>query len=608
LEVIQEFLLELAALDVNLSVADGKLLCNAPKGAMTPALRESIQQHKPALLRLLAKTGARLTPGMGDDDLPLSFSQERIWLLSHIDPDNHVAGNVQFAFRLSGELAVEALEQTLNAVIERHAVLRTRCQTLDNRPVQHILPSLRFSLPVHDLVGLNERDQATAINAAAERCLMQPFDLGSAPLLRAELLRTKVDAHVFLLATHLYVFDGWSTALLFRELSRLYAAFRAGEASPLPPLPPLAAQYADFAHWHRRWFEGAEAAKQRAYWLDTLRHAQLVTDLPLDRPRLPQAVHETACAEFTLPGFLADAVRELSREMGATLFISLLAAFQTLLHGYTRQDAIASGTIVSNRRLAETEHMIGSFANNILIASVFGTGITFRALLDQVKKSSREAYAHQDIPFERLLDGLNPSLRVHPLFRVMFVLHQHQSIEGDGLALAGLTLQKTPLPKPRSKYDLELIMVDRNGVLSGLFEYNAGIFERATIDGMIAHFFRLLKQVTANPDLPLAELPDLRKHGPGDHAATAARPINPVAPATETEAALAALWQTLLGIENIGMHERFGDLGGHSLLAVRLMAAIRDMFKTEMTPTGLFDFPTIAELARFIDNNKAVAR
>ncbi len=430
----EQLLSELNSLDIKLSVADGKLHCNAPKGAMTLALRDSIKQYKPALLNLLANRGnsavsgkAKTLPSISrDGELPLSFSQERIWLLSKLDPHNHVTGNIHFAFRIEGQLDVPALEKTLHAIIQRHEVFRIRCETSNGRPVQSVIPVIDFNLPVRDLRDLSVPEREAIVAATAEQNALQPFDLEQAPILRAELLRTEDDTHIFLLATHLYVFDGWSTAVIFKELSSLYAAFHAGASSPLPP---LTSQYIDFAHWHRRWFEGDEAARQSHYWKEKLKDARLVTGLPLDRPRLLKAVSESASVDFTLSGVLTEAIRNLSQRAGATLFISLLAAFQALLYGYTRQTHIAIGTIVSNRRLAETEHMIGSFANNILIASEFQSGMTFKDLVDQVSKASREAYAHQDMPFERLLGELNQNLNSNPLFRVMFVLHQHQSIQ-----------------------------------------------------------------------------------------------------------------------------------------------------------------------------------
>jgi len=603
------FLSELQQLDVALSVTNGNLHCDAPKGVLTPVLRDRIKQHKPALLRLLTnrrdtatRERAKTLPSISrDGELPLSYSQERIWLLSKLDPDHHVTGNLHFAFRIAGPLDVPALEKTLNAIIERHEVFRVRCETIDNRPVQFVSAPIAFTLAVRDIRGLPAHDKAAVVTATAEQYALAPFDLAQAPILRTELLRTENDEHVFLLATHLYVFDGWSTAILFKALSRLYAAFHTGE---LAPLPPLTAQYADFAHWHRNWFEGDEASKQSHYWKEKLQDAQLVTGLPLDRPRPLTTVSESAHVDFTLPDVLAEAIRNLSQQAGSTLFIGLLAAFQTLLYCYTRQTHIATGTIVSNRRLAEAELMIGSFANNILIASDFHAGMIFKDLADQLSKASREAYAHQDLPFERLLGELNPNLNHHPLFRVMFVLHQHQSIQHTGLEFAGLTVQKLPDVKARSRYDLELVMVDRNSSLSGLFEYNADIFDRVTIEDLKDNFLLVLNKITDNPDLSLAELPSFLKRQQPQDATTPNQTGRHTVLRTPLEARVAKIWQDVFGIEGIGAHDRFSDLGGHSLLAVKLVAALQEEFNKDIKPVSMFEFPTVAELANFIASSE----
>lgn len=600
---------ELQALDIKLSLADGKLRCNAPKGAMTAELRDSIKQHKPNLLRLLNSRKNMVTSGSstvlsGIDrggHLPLSFSQERIWWLSKLDPNHHATGNLQFAFRLQGALDILALEKTLNTIVQRHAVFRTGCVTVNQRPLQILSSEVHFTLPVRDCSHLTDLEKHSALAAALEQDALEPFDLGTAPILRAQLLNMGNSQHAFLLTTHLYVFDGWSTAVLFKELSVLYAAFQNQEASPLPP---LAAQYVDFSHWHRHWFEGKEASRQSAYWKEKLKNACLVTGLPLDRPREVPSRSVSASVEFTLPSFLTEAIRSLSQQAGVTLFISLLAAFQTLLYSYTRQEKLTTGTIVSNRRLAESEQMIGSFANNILISSDFSSGITFNDLLAQVCKASREANAHLDFPFERLLGELNPELNSHPLFRVMFVLHQHQSIDNQGLTLTGLNIEKLAI-HTQSKYDLELVMVDREGCLSGLFQYNARLFDRATIECFKEHFVQVLKQVTNNPMGALEQLPDF--YSGQRHSITPAEAkseIPSTAPRTPLELAVAQIWQAFLGVDTIGVDDQFTDLGGHSLLAIRLVAAIQEAFRVDIEPVSLFDFPTIAQLADFIQQNR----
>lgn len=610
----EKLLLELKSLDIQLSVSDGKLCCNAPKGAMTPALRDAIKQSKTDLLQLLASRDSHPTSqrngtlpqlDRNHETLPLSFSQERIWLLSKLDPNNHFKGNIPFIFRLTGSLKVDALEKALNTLIQRHEVLRISCKTTGHYPVQSINPDTHIHLRVRDLRTLTATVRESEIAAAVTHCVLTPFDLGTTPLLRAELLRSSGQEYLFLLTTHLYIFDGWSTAVLFRELSALYSAFRMGKPSSLPP---LTAQYADFAAWHRHWLEGTETSRQTTWWLEQLRDTQLVTGLPRDYTHQSNTPDNSASLVFSLPSFLADAIRTLSQQSGVTLFISLLAAFQSLLYAYTRQEKLAVGTIVSNRRLAETEAMIGSFANNILIPADFSAAISFRDLLTQIAQISRIAYANQDLPFERLLGKLNPNLTTNPLFRIMFVLHQHQSQtdSSSGLVFPELKVEKLPDIAVLSKYDLELVMVERDNGLSGLLVYNSALFKSATIEQLKDNFLGVLKQVTDTPLAPLTQLPHFQyaTHSASPTAAvttTTAHTQNYVAPGTRSEIAIAQIWQELFGIEKIGIYDRFADLGGHSLLAIQLLARLEQGLGIKAPRVSLQAFPCIAELAELIE-------
>ncbi len=611
MESAGQLLLELEKRDIRLSVDDGKLLCNAPKGAMTLVLRDSIKQYKPDLLRLLT---SRTTPATSPTTLsdirstgvlPLSFSQERIWLLSKLDPDNHFTGNIHFIFQLSGSLDITALEQALVALIQRHDIFRVRCATNGAQAIQTLALDTAFKLSVRDLRGLSTQEQKTAIHEATNRCALESFALETTPLLRAELLHTAEQEYLLLLATHLYLFDGWSTAVLFKDLSALYAALHAGNPSPLPKLET---QYADFAHWYHQWLEGAEAQRQTAWWLDKLQNTQLVTQLPFDYPRASQTVSQSASVEFTLPTFLTEAMRNLTQQAGVTLFSGLLAAFQTLLYAYTRQEKMSIGTIVSNRRLSATENMIGSFANNILIPADLALGTTFRDLLKQIAQTTREAYANQDLPFERLLGKLNPNLTRHPLFRVMFVLHQHQSQAGSGtgLELTGVQVRKLPDAVVLSRYDLELVMVDRHAELSGLFVYNAALFKPSTIEQLKNNFLLVLRQITDNPQLALMNLPHFNSqttlyNHPTNQQVTVE---GYVAPRTPTEQAITRLWEDLLGLNQISVHDSFIDQGGHSLLAITLLAKLKAELEVDIPLCSLQEFPNIATLAEWVDQQK----
>lgn len=598
----EQLLAALQQRDIQLSVNAGKLRCNAPKGAMTEALRDSIKQYKPQLLQLLSQANAPTTQTLPtiarDGELPLSFSQQRIWLLSHLDPANHFTGNLHFHFDIQGALNIPALEQAINALIQRHEVLRTVCHTVNGQPQQHIEAAVAFKLPVRDLRNLDVAEQTRQTQQYIEQCIVEPFDLSQAPLLRAEVLQLGTQEFLFQLTTHVYVFDGWSTAILLRELSAFYAAYQQQQS---PQLEPLAAQYVDFAHWHRQWFNPQEVAKQRQYWLQTLQDTHVVS-LSNASCQADESVHSEQLS-FSLPDFLNKAVRELAQHNGVTLFIALLAAYQCLLYSYTRQAKLAVGSIVSNRRLTETEALIGSFANNILLPADFSAPLSFAELLQQVAKTARSAYAQQDLPFESLLGELPSQLQQQPLFRYMFVLHQHQSqaAQAQGLQLDGLQVNKRSDVRALSKYDIELVMVERDGQLSGQFEYNAKLFSAQTMTQINQHFLQLLGQLSQQAQAPLQTL--LQFELPQDTQANTAAAQTPSynAPRTATEQAIAQIWCDLLALETVDIHTRFNELGGHSLLAIRLLQQLQEKHGLQLPLSAISALPTIAELAQHLE-------
>jgi hypothetical protein len=630
---------QLERLGVRLSVHEGNLRCSAPKGTLTAELRQQLSDLKPELLRLLEPGRATQAPGertlpevSRDGVLPLSFTQERVWMLSRIAPEQRVTGNIPFAFRLIGDLNVEALEQSLSAVIQRHEVLRTGCRTENGRPILRIDAAPSFRLPVEDVSTLPADATRDVTRATAMRMAREPIDLSASPLLRARLVRTGAREHLFFLTTTVFAFDGWSSAILWREVSASYLEACAGRSAALPP---LSSQYLDFAGWHRRWLSGGVLQEQRAFWKATLSGAALVTQLPIARSGVTQPGLESATVSFALPDFLASAVRALSRQAGVTLFITLLAAFQVLLRRYVNQDCITVGTIVSNRRLAETEAMIGPFSNNLLLRADFSSDQTFLSLLEQVRERAQSAYAHQELPLESLLGELDASLNRSPLFRVMFLLHQHESIVTPGLSLPGVTVEKLPVEKGRSNHMLNLVMADLEGVLSGTLEYSTALFDRASMEKLVEDFLVVLKKVSGHPMAALSTLPAFsdaaRAAGHLEQAlsgtpapsretgqvGTGGEPSVPVGGRGEEGVpegiaglvpALIGIWERLFGFTPIGPHDRFIALGGHSLLAVKLISEIEGRFGVELKLTSLEALPTIAELARQISRQGGEAQ
>jgi amino acid adenylation domain-containing protein/non-ribosomal peptide synthase protein (TIGR01720 family) len=437
-----------------------------------------------------------------------SFGQERLWILDRLDPGDP-SYVVPLAYRFTGPVDAAALERSLREIVGRHEVLRTSFASVDGRPVQIIHPEVALRLPVEDLRALPDRD-AIARRVTAEEAA-RPFDLAAAPLLRARLLVLADDAHVLLVAVHHIACDAWSSGVILRELTALYEAFAAGHASPLAELP---IQYADYAAWQRGWFAGAVEARQLSYWRGQLEGAPPALDLPTDRPRPVVLSHRGAERAFALPAALAAALRDLSRREGTTLFMTLLAGFQLLLHRHAGQDDVLVGSPIANRSHPETEPLIGFFINTLVLRASFPAGLTFRALLRQVRETCLGAYAHQDMPFERLVHELAPerALGRTPLFQASFTLHAappERAAASDGAASGGAAVAPRAgvAPATTAKFDLTLGMADRSdGTLGGSIEYATDLFDAATIDRLIAHLGLLLEGAAQEPDRPVAQL------------------------------------------------------------------------------------------------------
>ena len=433
---------------------------------------------------------------------PLSFAQQGLWFLDRLDPDSALY-NIASAIQLQGTLDVPALQHSLEEMVRRHEVLRTSFSTVDGQSIQTIAPARSLPLSVVNLQDLPECDRPDAISRLATEAAMQPFDLEQAPLLRATLLVVAEQEHVLLLNLHHIVSDGWSMGVLVRELGVLYSAFCAGKPSPLPDLP---IQYADFAAWQRQQMQGTVLENQLSYWTQQLGGAPALLALPTDRPRPPKQTFRGAKQVIALSQTLTQDLKSLSLREGATLFMTLLAAFKTLLYRYTDQEDVMVGSPVANRHCTETEGLIGFFINTVVLRTDLSGNPSFRELLGRVQAIALQAYAHQDLPFDRLLEVLQPdrNLSHNPLFQVMFVL---QNTPMPTLALPDLTLSALAIDHPTAKFDLTLELQEGPDGLRGWFEYNTDLFDGPTLARMAQHFQTLLAGVAANPDLPLSHLP-----------------------------------------------------------------------------------------------------
>jgi amino acid adenylation domain-containing protein len=452
-----------------------------------------------------------ILPVPRNEELFLSFAQQRLWFFDQLQPGLS-AYNIPAAVRLKGPLNLAALERSLNEIIARHESLRTTFANVDGRPTQVIAPRLTIKLPVVDLRKLPAGERETELRRLVTTEAQLPFDLCQGPLIRGNVVRLNDGEQVGLLTMHHIISDGWSTGILIQELATLYVAFCAGESSPLLA-PPI--QYADFAHWQRQWLQGEVLQTQIAYWKQQLAGASAVIDLPTDHPRPAVQTFRGAHQTLVLPRHLHERLKALSRQEGATEFMTLLAAFKVLLHRYTGQDDVIVGTPIANRNRLEIEGLIGCFVNALVLRTDLSRNPSFRELLQRVQKVCLGAYSHQDLPFDRLVEELQVKrdLNRNPLFQVMFVL-QNASLRT--VEQSGLTLSPVEADCETAHFDLTLQVADIDQGLTAALVYNTDLFEAATIARMLENFQTLLAAIVADPeqrvtDLPLLTEPELKQ-------------------------------------------------------------------------------------------------
>jgi amino acid adenylation domain-containing protein len=435
-----------------------------------------------------------------DGVLPLSFAQQRLWFLDQLEPGSPLY-NIPAAVRLTGQLNTAALEQTLNEVLKRHESLRTRFQQINGRATQIIEPDVTLSLETEDLQQLSPDERDEQLHHITRQEAQKPFDLSHAPLLRVRLVRLDDEQHVVLLTTHHIVGDEWSIGVLVREMATLYAAYSQGQTSPLKDLP---IQYADYAAWQREFLQGELLTTEIDYWQRQL-HQLPIVDLPTDRPRPPVQTYHGARYLFPIAPVLGEAINNLAQRQRATKFMTLLAAFQTLLHRYSTQDDIVIGTPIAGRDRLETESLIGVFVNTLVLRGDLSGDPDFNELLRRVRDTAFAAYAHDDVPFEKLVEQLQPErdLSRTPLFQIGFVL---QNDPVQSLEVPGLKLDPLPVDTGTAKFDLLLAIVEEPNGLRGSVEYNTDLFDASTIERMAAHFQTLLASIVADPTQRLSQL------------------------------------------------------------------------------------------------------
>ncbi len=449
---------------------------------------------------------------------PLSFSQQRLWFLDQLDPGNS-AYNVYRAVRMHGALNVEALRRGLQEILRRHSVLRTIFPIIEGEPRQMIRPVPEVQLPETDLSDFPRARKELAVKRLANAEAHRPFRLDRDLLLRTALLRLGPEEFVLLLTTHHVVVDGWSVAIFFSELAALYDAFAAGKTSPLSE-PPI--DYADFAVWQRQWAEGSAIQDQIAYWKERLKAAPPVLELPTDRPRPEKACVRGARHYLLYPQELLDAVTALSRRAGTTHYMTLLAAFKVLLSFYAGQKEIVIGTPIAGRSQAELEGLIGCFSNTLVLRTDLSGNPGFAQLLQRVRDVALGAFAHPDVPFEKLVEVLKPKREPNrmALFQVNF---RFQNAPPPPMQLSGLALEFLELDNKMAKFDLALELCIKPQGLGGYIEYFTDLFDADSIECMAEDYHRVLALVTKHPEKPL-DAHDVRLTLLEKHQRVAVRP------------------------------------------------------------------------------------
>ncbi|HEY0101521.1 MAG TPA: amino acid adenylation domain-containing protein [Pyrinomonadaceae bacterium] len=550
-----------------------------------------------------------IEPTGRDQALPLSFAQQRLWFLNQLEPDNP-AYNMFGALQLNGRLDAAALEQSINRIVARHEPVRTTFGVVDGQPVQIIAESLHLPLPLTDLSTLDADARQAEVSRLSDEESKRTFDLAAGPLLRLSLLRLSEEEHVLLVSMHHIISDAWSIAIFTRELAAFYEAAATGRTCELPA---LRVQYADFAHWQREWLQGENLERELAFWKKQLEGAPPVLELPTDRPRPEVQSFRGARLRQLLPTELLDGLKTLSRSEGSTVFMTLLAAFQVLLQRYTGQQDIVVGTDIAGRNRQELENLIGFFVNHPVLRTSLEGNPSFRELLKRVREVTLDAFAHQDLPFDKLVSALRPdrNLSRMPIFQVLLVL---RNTPIEPLQLSGLKLSLLETENLTSKFDVALFMEETAGGLAAVWNYSTDLFDSDTIERMARHFEGLLYSAVAQPDVKLDEFEISGLDTPAARVRpqTASAPVAPrLAPASggepqnELEETLVAIWSQLLGAEKIGIHDNFFELGGDSIISIQIIARASQQ-GIRLTPRQFFLHQTIAELAAVAGTTAAV--
>lgn len=504
-----EFLSHLKELDIKLWVDGEQLRCDAPKAALTPSVLSELQARKTEIIEFLCKanltrnsTFEAIRPIPRDGDLPLSFGQQRLWFIDKLEGES-ATYNEFFALKIDGNLDIALLEQSFTEIFRRHEVLRTNFIINNESPVQVISPALTINVPVVDLQTLAETEQCALVEKIIGEEQRRAFNLSHDPLLRVKLLQLGQSLYVLLVTMHHIVCDGWSMEIFIREFTALYEAFSQGKVSPLPP---LSLHYVDYAHWQRQLLNSSALTNQLNYWQKQLAGAPPLLEIPTDSPRPPKQTFAGANLRFEFNAQLTEKLKLLSQKFGVTLYMTLLSAYVILLSRYSGQDDIVVGSPIAGRNRSETESLIGFFVNTLVLRIKLERCENFSELLQRVRSCTLDAYDRQDVPFDLLVEKLQPqrSLSYSPVFQVGF---SFQNTSMEKLDLPGVTLTPLEIEKTTVRNDLILSIEETESGLIGYWQYNTVLFHTATIERLKEHFLTLLEEIVSNPQQSIGDLP-----------------------------------------------------------------------------------------------------
>lgn len=519
MKTLNDLLSQLRIKGITLWLEGDRLRYRASEGAMTPDLLAELKNQKSEIIAFLQQVNTAsdlsrppLIAITRDDTAPLSFAQQRFWLLHQFEP-NSSANNMPVVLHLKGKLNITAWEQSLTELVRRHQILRTTFPVVNGQPIQKISSEIKVTVPIADLRQIPSQEKDALALKLATEVAQQPFNLAKGSMLHVKLLQLQDDEYLFIWCLHCITGDGSSSDIFYQELTTLYAAFSEGKPSPLPELP---IQYADFAQWQREWLQGEVLEAQLKYWKQQLSGTLEALPLPTDYPRPAVQTYRGDRCPRMFSQQLHGKLMQLAQQSGTTLFMILLAAFKTLLYRYCDQEDLLISFTNAGRNQIETEKLIGFFSGTLLLRTNFGGNPTFRSILDRVKDEALEAYAHQDLPFEKLLEELRPEQNQNrsPLFQIKFALNPPWT---NGRGMSSVHLPELEIDSlfgyiyhGKTKFDLILVMREQEQGLGAVFDYNADLFDASTANLMMDRFEMLLESIIANPDQPILELPFLK--------------------------------------------------------------------------------------------------